>query len=92
MGFFTHWGRPSKKNEPDHPKYRIVKEEWPNGKVRFWIEEWANHYAAENGFWLPIIFKEDKSSYFYTLEEAKKKLDSLFLPLEEPIVTVVEER
>jgi hypothetical protein len=92
MGFFTHWGRPSKKDEPDRPKYRIVKEEWPSGKVKYWIEEWTSHYACEENIWLTVAFPGFIPNSFDTLEEARKMLDSLLLPVPEPITTVVEER
>lgn len=80
-----------KKKEPEYdgPTHRIVKEEWPNGTVRFFIEEYTTHYACEKPFWLAIdLF----NGGFKTHDEAATYLTRLLTPPPKPITTVVEER
>lgn len=91
MSFFRPW-RPwwkRKKEEYTGPKHRIVKEEWSNGTVRFFIEEYTYHYACNDPFWLVI---DTSNGGFHTHEEASTFLTKILTPPEKPIFTVVEER
>lgn len=91
MGWFSNWFT-APDLESDHPKYRIVKEEWPNGKVLFWIQEWAIHYACEKPFWFPVSIRGATKNSFDTQEEASTYLTKMLIPPPKPIITVVEER
>lgn len=77
----------------EHTNYRIVKEEWPDGTVYFQIEEWTQHYACEEPFWMNLhMYYQAAPHNFSTHEEASTYLTKMLMPPPVPIKTVVEER
>lgn len=85
------WFKTKKVEEP-HAQYRIVKEEWPDGKVLFSIEEWSHHYAVEKPFWMGMYLIGGLPNCFKTQEEASAYLTKMLTPPPKPVITVVEER
>lgn len=88
---FDIFGKKTKIEEP-HAKYRIMKEEWPDGHVSFCIEGWTHHYAVENPFWCGMYLPNADPNTFKTHEEASAYLTRMLTPEPKPIKTVVEER
>jgi len=73
--------------ETKHPKFRIVKTEYPNGGVYYHIEEWTRYYGDLS--WFSLFMTPNN---FSTHEDAAKVLTELMKPPIKPTKTVVEER
>lgn len=78
------------KKEDEPIKHRIVKSEWPSGRVRFYIEEYSGWLNGNKPFWHVSSFVSVNNS-FKTQEEASTFLKEYLTPPEQPIITVVEE-
>lgn len=78
------------KKEDEPIKHRIVKSEWPSGRVEYYIEEYSGWIDGNKPFWHVLNFMGTRNS-FKTHEEASTFLKVYLTPPEKPVITVVEE-